>query len=622
MPWRKRILLCMKIALVNMPFGFHIYPSIQLGTLASVLKSHGWESKGYYLNLHFAAKIGFPVYKQLCEKRYLIGEWLFSHLLFGGGQKNKEYMSHFGSHMREVCQSIGKPEEFFLDIKTRLAPEFLQWAAESFPWGEYGVVGFTSTFNQNVASVTLAKLIKEKYPDVKIIFGGANFDSEMGEEYFRVFPWIDYAVPGEAETVLPKLMQAVKEDGAIPDGVLQRGNGHKATAVASGMTTDLGQAQPPDYDDYFEQLEQIDPQSSLLENPIILYETARGCWWGEKHHCTFCGLNAATMKFRSRTSEQVIKDIAALSQRYSAYRFRFVDNILERTHIEEVFGYLAKENLDLEFFIEVKSNLSKQQIQTLAQGGAKTIQPGIESFSLNQLKEMDKGVSPIRNILCLKWACYYGIEMTWSILTGFPKETDADYRGQIDLIKRITHLTPPIDAGDIWLERFSPYFTRPNDYGIKITGAGEAYGFVYDSPDIDLMKIAYDFEFETGNRIDPDLVRELRQTVDEWKSRHQSDDLPYLIFMRSMDFVTVYDTRSADNSTKIRYDAPGAWVISFCGESLKTFAQIQEHVQEKGGGKFSGDDLKESIDELERKQILYQENGKYLTLALPHNAQL
>ena len=265
LPWRKRILLYMKTALVNMPFGFHIYPSIQLGTLASVLKSHGWESKSYYLNLHFAAQIGFPVYKQLCEKRYLIGEWLFSHLLFGGGQKNKEYMSHFGSHMREVCQSIGKPEEFFLDIKTRLAPEFLRWAAESFPWGEYGVVGFTSTFNQNVASVTLAKLIKEKYPDVKIIFGGANFDSEMGEEYFRVFPWIDYAVPGEAETVLPKLMQAVKEDG----GVIRAGR--RLRVILNGECRNIRACEP------FE--------SAVIEVVMGCHHSTEGCFERWRHIC-------------------------------------------------------------------------------------------------------------------------------------------------------------------------------------------------------------------------------------------------------------------------------------------------------------------------------------------------
>lgn len=612
----------MKTALINMPFGFHIYPSIQLGTLSSVLKSRGMETKTFYLNLHFAGRIGFFVYKQLCEKRFLIGEWLFSHLLFGDAPRNKQYMTHFSAHIKEVCQSIERPEEFLLDVKTRLAPEFLHWAAGEFDWGQYGAVGFTSTFNQNLASVTLAKLIKEKHPNVKIIFGGANFDSEMGEEYFRVFPWIDYAVPGEAETVLPELVDAIEGNRPVPAGVHHRGNGSSGGQAAASFQVDFGSHPPPDYDDYFEQLRQIDPASPMLENPVILYETARGCWWGEKHHCTFCGLNASNMKFRSRSAERVLTDIAALSKRYDAYRFRFVDNILERKHIEEVFGKFARENYDLEFFIEVKSNLTKDQIKTLAQGGAKIIQPGIESFSMNQLKEMDKGVQPIRNILCLKWACYYGIEMTWSILTGFPGETDEDYRRQIDVIKSLTHLTPPIAAGDIWLERFSPYFTRPADYGIEITGSGEAYGYVYDSPDIDLMKIAYDFEFKTSNKISPGLVQELQQTVEEWKRRHQSEDFPYLMFMRSMDFVTVYDSRTLNNSTKTRYEGPAAWMILFCSESLKTLEQIQEHVESQGKEKYGDRLIEEALQDLVSKRILFEENGKYLTLALPHNSQL
>lgn len=33
---------------------------------------------------------------------------------------------------------------------------------------------------------------------------------------------------------------------------------------------------------------------------LLVLEGARGCWWGEKHHCTFCGLNGSLMKFRSK----------------------------------------------------------------------------------------------------------------------------------------------------------------------------------------------------------------------------------------------------------------------------------------------------------------------------------
>ena len=68
--------MALNIALINMPFGFHIYPSIQLGTLSTLLKSNGWAVKSHYLNLHFAHQLGMPVYNQLCEKRFLVGEWL------------------------------------------------------------------------------------------------------------------------------------------------------------------------------------------------------------------------------------------------------------------------------------------------------------------------------------------------------------------------------------------------------------------------------------------------------------------------------------------------------------------------------------------------------------------
>ena len=610
-----------KIALVNMPFGFHIYPSVQLGTLSTLMKSHGWDVKSHYLNLHFAHQLDLSVYNQLCEKRFLIGEWLFSHLLFGENTKNQEYMEHFELHIEDVCQSIERPREFLSDVKTKMVPEFLSWAVETVDWSQYGVVGFSSTFNQNLASLTLAKLIKEKYPSVKILFGGSNFESEMGLEYFRVFPWIDYVVPGEAEGVLPPLMEALSNGGAIPTGVVHRCGG-QVVYEDSHELNEFSKNAPPDYDDFFEELKQVDSESALKENPVILYETARGCWWGEKHHCTFCGLNASTMKFRSKPMEQVRADLTDLSKRYDSFRFRLVDNILEMNYIDGIFGELARNNYDLQFFVEVKSNLTKRQIKVLAHGGVKVIQPGIESFSLNQLQEMDKGVRPMQNIVCMKWAMYYGVEVNWNILIGFPGETDEDYRQQIRLIKLLFHLPPPECVGNLWLERFSPYFTRPDEYGISITGPGEAYPYVYDSPDIDLLKIAYDFEFKTEARIDPQLKNELMQTAAEWKRRHQSDQLPYLMFTKAMDFVTVYDGRSKEEPVKTRFDGPPAWIILFCNESPKTLEQIRDHFSEQGLQEEEPGIVEESVAHLEKQGFLYGERGKYLTLALPHNANL
>ncbi|MER3424991.1 MAG: hypothetical protein C4293_18940 [Nitrospiraceae bacterium] len=254
-------------------------------------------------------------------------------------------------------------------------------------------------------------------------------------------------------------------------------------------------------------------------NRILLYEAARGCWWGEKHHCTFCGLNAQSMKFRSKPPGLVFEELRYLSDRYNTTRFRLVDNIIDMKYIDEVFGALAAEHYDLEFFIETKSNLSKRQIQTLAHGGVTSMQPGIESLSQTSLKEMDKGVSPMQNVQCLKWSSYYNINLTWNILLGFPGETDDDYRKQIDLIPSLLHFQPPDSVGKFWLERFSPFFTRPQELGVRITGPGIAYEYVYDPRKIDLNQIAYDFEYEADWRVDPSLFQALTDAAQEWLGR-------------------------------------------------------------------------------------------------------
>ena len=70
----------------------------------------------------------------------------------------------------------------------------------------------------------------------------------------------------------------------------------------------------------------------------------------------------------------------------------------------------------------------------------------------------------------------------------------------------------------------------------KSKGPAKRIPNVFDNGDIDLFKIAYDFEFETETRIDPGLRAELFEIVEEWQKRHQSEELLYLIFTKSMDF--------------------------------------------------------------------------------------
>lgn len=611
-----------RVALVNMPFSYSKYPSIQLGTLSALLKSQGIPVDCHHLNVRFAHLIGVPLHEIICEKRALFGEWLFSFLLFRDNPKRAEYPRLFKPVFEQIAQQSGRPIGYFEELATRIAPQFLTHMLTAVDWGRYALIGFTSTFDQNVASLTMAKLIKDLYPHVTIVFGGANYDSEMGLEYFRAFPFIDHVVVGEGEEILPRLVRYVLDGttGALPPGVTARRGSDILFTPNRTLYSDFSKAGPPDYDDYYQLLAELG-QSAQGFDRILLYEASRGCWWGEKHHCTFCGLNAQSMAFRSKSPKQATEEMAYLSERYDTARFRLVDNIIDMKYVDELFGKFASDYCDLDVFIETKSNLRKSQIRTLAAGGVKCMQPGLESLSLSQLKAMDKGVTPMQNILCLKWSAYYRVAVSWNILLGFPGETSDDYLRQIDLISSLVHLQPPEAAGRFWLERFSPYFTRPHDYGLRITGPGMAYEYVYDARQLDMNKIAYDFEYELDQwQVDPRIYQDLINAVERWRQMHQSSNRPFLYYSKAPRYVTVYDGRNLQVPMRQRYDGLAASVIEVCNEAAKGLEQIRAAVAEHTAGSESA--LVPILNDLTNKRILYEERGKYFTLALPENQYL
>ncbi len=612
-----------QIALLAMPFGYSKFPSIQLGTLSRVLKNQGMGSKSYHFNLLFAQRIGLQLYEVLCEKRGMIGEWLFSSILFRDNPKHAEYPEVFKPVFESTAQEAGCSTGCLEEVAHKIAPQFLAEIMTSYDWDQYKVVGFTSTFDQNVASLTMAKLIKDLYPNIRIVFGGANFDGEMGLEHFRAFPWIDYVVVGEGEEVLPILAKKIlrEDENNFPPGVAYRKDGQIHFQPNTKLFSSFTEVGPPDYDDYFAMVKELEGQGSTGLNRILLYEGSRGCWWGEKHHCTFCGLNAQSMQFRAKSSEQVAQEMDELSSRYNTTRFRLVDNIIDLKYIDQLFGQFAESHLDFDVFMETKANLTKQQIQKLAQGGVKCMQPGIESLSAAQLKEMDKGVSPLQNLQCLKWSRYYNLDVNWNILLGFPQETDVDYQHQIDLIPSIFHLQPPEGTGKLWLERFSPYFMRPKEYGVKITGPGSAYEYVYDSRKVDLNKIAYDFEYEIDWNVDPHLYENLVAMVTEWRSRYFSQNRPFLFYAKAMSYITVYDGRT-DQPTSERFDWPYSFIIECCNETPKTFDQIRRGVTESPCHTKSTPPMENAISTLVSKRLLVEDKGRYFTLALPVNPNL
>ncbi|HEY0557520.1 MAG TPA: RiPP maturation radical SAM C-methyltransferase, partial [Thermoanaerobaculia bacterium] len=418
-----------RILLVNVPFAMADRPSIQCGLLKSCVRRAGHEADVLYLNLELAAELGAGLYQHLSIMRsdQLLGEWLFSACAFDELRQDGDYLSTYFPN-DEIVKEWGIDSHELTRLREQVIPAWVDRWIAAIDWGRYDIIGFTTTFEQNNAGFALARRIKERHPEILIIFGGANFDGTMGREYIRALPFIDYAVVGEADDLLPELMTRVAR-GDPPlgmRGVVGRADGRLVENGLPPRIESMDSLPDPDYNEYFETLFRLGPQAVLGNAaPGLLFETSRGCWWGEKQHCTFCGLNALGMQFRAKSPAAALGQLERLSARYNINKFEAVDNIIDHRYIEKLCGPLGERRFDYRIFYEVKANISPRQLKAMARAGITRIQPGIESLNTHILALMRKGTTMIRNVRLLKWAHYPGMQVGWNILLGFPGETEA-----------------------------------------------------------------------------------------------------------------------------------------------------------------------------------------------------
>lgn len=613
------------IALVNAPFTSCRSPSIQLGLLGAILSGHGISSKSFYFNLQLGAALGWDIYEVFCADRtLLLGEWLFARAAFGDdAPEGSAYLDQFEAELNGHLKVIQRDTQYLLDLRERLLPAFVEECIDRVDWTCFDIVGFSSIFEQNCAALALARRLKERMPQIVTVFGGANFEDEMGLEYVRGLPWIDYAVIGEGDEVFPALIKSLRMTGnnaaAWPGVASRAGDGSVHFVGRAPQVSDLDGLPEPDYTEFFLTAKDLDMPTTVRNKLIsIPFETARGCWWGAKHHCTFCGLNGLGMAFRSKSPERVLRGIDELAERYAIYQLVAVDNILDLRYIRGVFQQLAKRRQDYTFFYETKANLSHEQLKELAQGGVRHLQPGIESLSTHVLRLMRKGTTALQNICLLKWALYYGINAHWNVLVGFPGERIEDYVDQFATFRMIPHLQPPESIGRIWLERFSPNYTDRTTLGITNVRPEPAYAHVYPSG-LDLNRIAYFFAYEATDVISMSEHKELMDYVETWRQAWNNSDPPFLVYQRGAGRLTVTDGRQSGPAQIFSFGEINALVYECCAARPIGLGQIVQSLSHVPDLEVSPSAVLAILKEFKFLGLMMDENDQYLSLALPVN---
>ena len=593
-------------------------PSIQLGLLKSVAVAHGFTARTLHANLTFAKNIGLDYYQLLCKHRgRMVGDWLFSLDAFkdAAPDQDSRMAEELADDLAYLDVSAEKLHERLTRIRQVDVPEYLDALVDTFPWHEAAIVGFSSTFQQNTASFALARRLKERYPHIFTIFGGANFDGDMGLEFVRVLDYIDAAVIGEGDDAFPQLLDALARGAdlrTIP-GIACRVAGEVKVTPPVSPTTSLDDLPIPDYDEYFKLAEDFDILPHVGHRKVWLpIETARGCWWGAKHHCTFCGLNATTMHFRSKSPQRVLDEFAQQARRYRSFHFEAVDNVLDMAYLKDLFPVLAATEAGYEIFYEVKANLSREQLRLMAKAGVMSIQPGIESLSSNVLRLMRKGVRAVQNVNLLRWSQYYGIRVSWNLIWGFPGETEQDYAEQAAVIPDLFHLPPPSAASRIWLERFSPLFTGQHTTPLRDRTPERSYRYIY--PDgINLDRIAYFFDYLAESDVSEETYNEVRHAVAGWSDSWLAELPPTLKYWAAPHFVQICDSRRQGRDGTYTFEDTLADLYLACVDKPTTAAAVQR----KLGLRLPAEAVQEIFEEFRQRGLMFLDGQFALALALP-----
>ena len=547
-----------RVLLVCMPYQNLSLSSLSVALLATLLRERGIDAEEIYPHFEFGRRLGHQAYMGIAEtgtRRGLVGEMLFAEGYWGRVRD-----PHAESSLCELFGDFDPRQELLRDFGESCLARVRAASPE--------LVGFTTSCNQLLPSIWLAAKIKQEMPGVSIVLGGSACSEPMGSRIAETYPEIDHVVSGSGEEVLLRLAS----NGATTPRGLIRG----ATSL------DLDSLPVPSYDRYLRELEAFwdDPRETMLA-----FESSRGCWWGERCHCSFCGLHQNELIYRSKSSDRVLTEIVQLWRRYGRSLFA-TDSILSRAHLKEVLPRLAEYPSKPSLFYETKSNMSVAEVRVLSEANVRWIQPGIESLSTPLLSKLRKGVTSIQNVALLKWCQEQRLRVSWNLLCGIPGERIEDYDRQIDLFERIPHLRPPQGLSPIRVDRFSPYFEAPEAFGWSGLEPLPEYRFLHPHlSEAGLRDVAYHFQARGG----PDLLKgyfdRLHAALDRWRRRHAQgvglfwDDDLGLLDMRNGDAEVIPHSPEVDAVIERSHEIVG---LDRLAQTAATAGSLIEQLLDRG----------------------------------------
>jgi ribosomal peptide maturation radical SAM protein 1 len=639
-----------RVLLVNMPFAGYRQPSLALGLLKAALAPLPVTVTVLDATLLFAGLIGAEAYDTIATwlPQDLLGDRIFAAALpqpprLGGDDYEQRILA--GAAPEHDIPFFGKPP-LTVTLRAQLQAteervgELLDVCLREIVAATPLVVGFTSMFHQHTASLALAARVKVALPSTCVVFGGASCHAEMGAQLLRSFPFVDAVACGEGEQPFRELVERRLAGASIYGipGMSMQGMaaGHEADAAdeshpgepAPGdegtrlepyvaeapAPADMDELPVPDYADYFARLAAGPLAGTFV--PRVPFETSRGCWWGEKSRCSFCGQASGGMAFRHKGGTRALTELEELTGRHPGCPIFITDEILAGSYFKDFLPRLKSRLPDLRVvYFQVRPDLNKDQLRALADAGVRRLEVGIESLSTPVLRLMRKGTTALKCVQFLKWARELGIEVIWNVLWGFPGEDPREYLKLAHMVPLLAHLQPPNSVGSFRLDRFSPAFEDPDGHGLAGVRPYPSYSHVYDLPETALARLAYFFAFDYARPQDVTAyTMPLAAVIATWKEKAAESRLWYA---DEGERFVLADQRPGFDPEELTVLYGDHLTLYRACDAVQPAARLAKALGKEARRPCTTRDVHAMLAPLVQQGLMLREGSSYLSLALP-----
>ena len=572
-----------------LPWNLADMMSVQVAGLKAFLASRGEDVVGrhYYLDIHRH----FTEDEVEIVHSALLGEHLFAMLLF------PEHAAAIGERLRSRSKGVLDP----VSCRARLQA-YLEEVTESIVALNPDLIGFTTTHMQYLPSLTVAKAVRARLPNVRIVLGGLSLYGEPAKATLRVFPWIDYIIVGEGETALWRLSQQVRGERRVeevPQLLYRVGAEVRETSVVESVP-DLDDLPLPDYSDYFAALS----ASGRAITPRATIEMVRGCRWGR---CSFCveGLPSRG-GFRSKSPARVALEVERCVSEHKI--LDFVTSDPDVAFNGPLFEAVKHLNLDARFMVELSGLVRVEQLEVMVRAGVRTLQIGIESFSPRMLAALNKGVSLTKYVQLLRFCAENGLKLVYNNIYGCPFTTQQDLDEAVENMRRLLYFQPP-RLSEFRVSIGSQIYANYRDYGIqRLLPSDEVEGYPPEIADQVGMLMSFNagWGFEASAeapKLDYGPYLELLQ---DWRQIWALS--PRREARRGRGFLRV-DHEVGDQRYSVHLSDPVQMELLRVCQQLRRKAELRRRFPD-----VSEQALDDALEELWRLRLLFRSGGEHIAL--------